>query len=78
LQSSVPKYKAKNYERGCFLDFVDYPLNNRWWLADEFKKIRAMKTPKEQAERLKIIGHWETPGAAVITTTCRVAAIVHA
>lgn len=62
LQTSVPKYKAKNYERGCLLDFVDYPLNNRWWLADEFKKIRAMKTPKEQLERMHVIGNWETPG----------------
>ncbi|GAB3898970.1 hypothetical protein GCM10028803_19310 [Larkinella knui] len=62
LQTSVPKYKAKNYERGCLLDFVDYPLNNRWWLADEFKKIRAMKTPKEQVERMHVIGNWETPG----------------
>jgi hypothetical protein len=62
LQTSVPKYKAKNFERGCLLDFVDYPLNNRWWLADEFKKIRTMKTPKEQVDRMKIIGNWENPG----------------
>ncbi|GAB3936712.1 hypothetical protein [Larkinella terrae] len=62
LQTSVPKYKAKNYERGASLDFVDYPLNNRWWLADEFKKVQAMKTPKEKLERLHVIGNWETPG----------------
>ncbi|MGA0555239.1 hypothetical protein ACO2Q8_01200 [Larkinella sp. VNQ87] len=63
LQTSVPKYKAKNYERGCLLDFVDYPLNNRWWLTDEFSKIRAMKTPREQLDRIKSIAFWETPGA---------------
>ncbi|RRB07620.1 hypothetical protein [Larkinella rosea] len=62
LQTSVPKYKAKNYERGASLDFVDYPLNNRWWLADEFKKVQAMKTPKEKLDRLHVIGNWETPG----------------
>ncbi len=32
LQTSVPKYNASGYERGCVLDFIDYPLNNRWWL----------------------------------------------
>ncbi|MFC5408843.1 hypothetical protein ACFPMF_05970 [Larkinella bovis] len=63
LQTSVAKYKAKGYERGAFLDFVNFPLNNRWWLADEFKKIRAMKTPKEQLERTRVIATWENPGA---------------
>ncbi|MBN8826630.1 MULTISPECIES: hypothetical protein [unclassified Spirosoma] len=62
LQTSVPKYKAKGYERGCLLDFVDYPLNNRWWLADEFPKVKAMKTPDEQLARLTFIAHWESPG----------------
>ena len=40
LQTSVDKYYASGEERGAVLDFVDYPLNNRWWLEDEFKKIR--------------------------------------
>ncbi|GAB3330712.1 hypothetical protein GCM10027299_35810 [Larkinella ripae] len=62
LQTSVPKYRAKNFERGCLLDFVDYPLNNRWWLTDEFTKIRALKTPKEQLARLAVIANWENPG----------------
>ena len=62
LQTSVPKYKAKNYERGAVLDHVDYPLNNRWWLADEFKKINLMKTPEEQIAALQIIASWENPG----------------
>ena len=66
LQTSVPKYKAKGYERGALLDFVDYPLNNRWWLADEFKKLQALTKegkPKEQIlNRLKVISQWENPG----------------
>lgn len=61
LQTSVPKYKAKNYERGAVLDHVDYPLNNRWWLADEFKKIGAMKTTEEQIAALQTIATWENP-----------------
>ncbi|AUD05008.1 hypothetical protein [Spirosoma pollinicola] len=62
LQTSVAKYKAKGYERGCVLDFVDYPLNNRWWLADEFIKIRSLKTTGEQVTRLREISTWENPG----------------
>jgi hypothetical protein len=62
LQTSVPKYKAKNYERGAVLDHVDYPLNNRWWLADECKKISAMKTAEEQVAALQKIATWENPG----------------
>jgi hypothetical protein len=62
LQTSVPKYKAKNYERGAVLDHVDYPLNNRWWLADEFEKIRLMKAPEEQMAALQTIATWENPG----------------
>ncbi|GAB3023094.1 hypothetical protein [Spirosoma pulveris] len=62
LQTSVPKYKAKGYERGCLLDFVDYPLNNRWWLADEFGKVKSLKTKPEQVSRLREISLWENPG----------------
>ncbi|GAB3998911.1 hypothetical protein GCM10028807_47680 [Spirosoma daeguense] len=62
LQTSVPKYKAKGYERGALLDFVNYPLNNRWWLASEFIRIKSLKTNEEQLARLIEIGTWENPG----------------
>lgn len=62
LQTSVEKYHAKNPERGAILDFLDYPLNNRWWLADEFAKIRRLKTGQEKLDRLKEIYTWENPG----------------
>lgn len=62
LQTSVPKYNAKGYERGALLDFVDYPLNNRWWLADEFKKVQAMAVKEEKLARLRVIATWENPG----------------
>lgn len=62
LQTSVPKYKARGYERGAVLDFVDYPLNNRWWLADEFVKIAAMKDKDSALQKLKMISTWEHPG----------------
>jgi hypothetical protein len=62
LQSSVKKYQASGTERGCSLDTVDVPLNNRWWLEDEFKKIQAMPTEAEKRARLDTIRTWEHPG----------------
>lgn len=62
LQTSVPKYHAIGAERGAVLDFVDYPLNNRWWLEDEFKNVRALPSDEEKRRRLREIAMWENPG----------------
>jgi hypothetical protein len=62
LQSSTVKHKPRNPERGVVMDFVDYPLNNRWWLADEFEKIKNLNDPEKQLETLKRISSWENPG----------------
>jgi len=62
LQTSVPKHQASNSQRGCILDFVNYPLNNRWWLKDEFEKIKMMNSEEEKQARLDIICNWENPG----------------
>ncbi|WP_139249731.1 hypothetical protein [Mariniphaga anaerophila] len=62
MQTSVEKYHGSGSERGCVLDFVDFPLNNRWWLEDEFTKIKQMKTEEEKLARLKIIRTWGNPG----------------
>ncbi len=62
LQTSVKKYFAIGEERGAVLDFVDYPLNNRWWLEDQFKAIRALKFEDEKNRRLFQLATWEHPG----------------
>ena len=62
LQTSVKKYHASGAERGAVLDFIDVPLNNRWWLEDEFKKVRAMGSETEKLARLAALGTWENPG----------------
>ncbi len=62
LQSSTAKHQPRGPERGVVMDFVDYPLNNRWWLADEFKKIKAMENPSAKLEALHRIATWENPG----------------
>ncbi len=62
LQTSVEKYHASGAERGAILDFVDYPMNNRWWLEDEFQRIRAFSSEQEKVRRLDAIATWENPG----------------
>lgn len=61
-QTSVPKYGASNSQRGAVLDFVDHPLNNRWWYEDQFSEIRGLKSKEEQLARLEILYTWENPG----------------
>ena len=62
LQTSVNKYQASGTERGAVLDFVDYPLNNRYWLEDQFRKIRDLKTEEAKRTHLTAIATWENPG----------------
>jgi hypothetical protein len=62
LQTSVPRYQASGFERGAVLDFVDHPLNNRWWLEDEFKRIHELPAESAKLEALSLICHWENPG----------------
>ena len=62
MQTSVPKYQASGYERGAILDFIDYPLNNRWWLADEFEKIKKMSSEEQKLARIYTLATWENPG----------------
>jgi hypothetical protein len=61
-QTSVEKYQARSAERGAILDFIDYPLNNRWWMEDEFKKIGKYTSEAEKLARLEFIKNYESPG----------------
>ncbi len=63
LQTSVERYQASGHERGAVLDFVDHPLNNRWWLEDEFARIRKLATEPDKLKQLETIRTWETPGS---------------
>jgi len=62
LQTSQPRYQASGAERGCFLDFVDHPLNARWWLEDELAAIRKLASEPEKLARLEVLRTWEHPG----------------
>lgn len=61
LQTSVIKYKASGEERGAVLDFIDFPLNNKWWMEDRFNAIEKLPLDK-QISSLKEIANWEHPG----------------
>jgi hypothetical protein len=62
LQTSVDKYGASGYERGAVLDFVDHPLNNRWWLEDELARVRALGDEPARLTRLATLRTWSNPG----------------
>lgn len=62
FQTSTAKHKPRSPERGVVMDFVDYPLNNRWWLQDEFEKIKAMKDQEQKLAAVRRIATWENPG----------------
>jgi len=61
-QTSVPMYNASGFERGAVLDFIDYPLNNIWWLEDKFKEIKELTSEEEKLEKLEFIRTYENPG----------------
>jgi hypothetical protein len=63
LQTSVKRYSASGTERGAILDFVDRPLNNIWWMEDQFQAIRKLDSEAEKQARLIEIAKWEQPGA---------------
>ncbi len=62
LQTSVPLYQASGTERGAVLDFADHPLNNRWWLEDEFARIEKLPAEAEKRKALEALRTWEDPG----------------
>jgi hypothetical protein len=62
LQTSVEQYYASDPQRGAVLDFIDTPLNNRWWIEDQFAAIRKLASEPEKAARLLAIARWEHPG----------------
>ena len=62
MQLDTPTYKASGTERGAVLDFLHYPLNNRWWLEDEMARALALPDEAARVARLEVLARWETPG----------------
>jgi len=61
-QTRMERYHASGTERGVVMDFVNYPLNDRWWLEDEFGRIEKLTSVSEQLKRIDEIRNWENPG----------------
>ena len=44
------------------MDFVNYPLNNRWWLEDQFDQIAKLTDRAAQLKQIDVVRNWENPG----------------
>jgi hypothetical protein len=62
MQLSVEKYQAIAVGRGANLNTIDFPLNNRLWLKQQFSEIRKPMPERERAERLDEIINRQNPG----------------
>ncbi len=56
------EYHVVSWQHGAILDYIDVPLNNRWWLEDEFKQVAAMPSEAQKIQRLRELAAWEHPG----------------
>jgi hypothetical protein len=62
MQLSVPLYQAIAVDRGASLDTLDYPLNNRRWLEEQFARIRKLPPAPEGLAAIQGILRWTDPG----------------
>ncbi len=62
MQLSVERYQAIAVDRGASLDTLDYPLNNRAWLEEQFARIRKLPSPPEKLKAVEEILQWTNPG----------------
>jgi len=63
MKLSVPLYRAIGQNRGASLDTLDYPLNNRYWMNEQFAAVRQLTDESARLERLHQIANWTNPGA---------------
>jgi hypothetical protein len=62
MQLSVQRYKAIAVDRGATLDTLDAPLNNRLWLEQRFRELRAAASDSDRTAGLHEIVHWTDTG----------------
>ncbi len=62
MQLSVEKYQAIAVGRGANLNTIDFPLNNRIWLKQQFSDVRKPMSERERVERLDEIINRQNPG----------------
>lgn len=62
MQLSVEKYQAIGVGRGANLNTIDFPLNSRLWLKEQFKALRQPMEEANRLRRLDEITNWKNPG----------------
>jgi len=62
MQLSVKLYQAVEVHRGANLDGIDFPLNNRLWLENEFLKVQRLETEQERLTAIESMVNWTDPG----------------
>ena len=62
MQLSVSRYQAISIGRGANLDAIDFALNDRVWLKNQFAEIRKLPDEKSRLARLNRILDWTNPG----------------
>ena len=62
MQLSVERYQAIAVDRGASLDTLDFPLNNRRWLLEQFARIRKLPPAPEGLKAVEEILQWTNPG----------------
>jgi hypothetical protein len=62
MQLSVDLYRAIGVDRGASLDTLDFPLNNRVWLQEQFARIGNLASEPERLQEVKALLEWDNPG----------------
>ena len=62
MQLSVTRYQAIAIGRGANLDAIDFALNDRVWLKNQFAEIRRLPDEKSRLARIDWILNWTNPG----------------
>jgi hypothetical protein len=62
MKLSVPLYRATSTSRGANLDSIDWPLNNRLWLKQQFSLVRRLPDEAARVKRLPALARWTDPG----------------
>ena len=68
MQLSVPRYQAIAIGRGANLDAIDFALNNRVWLRNQFARIRSLPDEKHRLAEIDAFWTGRTPAPAGFTT----------
>lgn len=62
LQTDIKTYQIHSRQRGAVLEYLDTPLNSRYWIEDEFEHMRDSDDTEAVKERLYTIATWQRPG----------------